>query len=64
MIFPGIKVLFMSRYTQGSTFYIDALGPQVELIQKPFPPNVLLLKVSEVMNEVKYPNAEPVNQTR
>ncbi len=64
MIFPGIKVLFMSGYTQGSTFYIDALGPQVELIQKPFPPNVLLLKVSEVMNEVKYPNAEPVNQTR
>jgi CheY-like chemotaxis protein len=64
MIFPGIKVLFMSGYTQGSTFYIDALGPQVELIQKPFPPNVLLLKVSEVMNEAKYPDAEPVNQTR
>ena len=64
MIFPGIKVLFMSGYTQGSTFYIDALGPQVELIQKPFPPNVLLLKVREVMNEAKYPDAEPVNQTR
>jgi two-component system cell cycle sensor histidine kinase/response regulator CckA len=61
-IFPEIKVLFMSGYIPGSTFDIDALGPDAELIQKPFPPDVLLMKVREVMDGVKNPYAEPVNQ--
>jgi CheY-like chemotaxis protein len=63
MIFPEIKVLFMSGYAQGSTFHINALGPQVELIQKPFTPDVLLMKAREMMDGVKNPHTEPVNQT-
>jgi hypothetical protein len=54
-IFPKIKVLFMSGYTQDSPFYFDTLGSQVGLIMKPFPPNVLLMKVREVMNAVDTP---------
>jgi hypothetical protein len=35
----------------------------VELIEKPFTPEVLLTKVREVMDGVKNPYAESVNQT-
>jgi two-component system, cell cycle sensor histidine kinase and response regulator CckA len=62
-MFPDIKVLLMSGYMQGSASYIEALGSEVELIQKPFTPNVLLMKVREVMEGVKYSGAEPVKQT-
>jgi CheY-like chemotaxis protein len=59
---PQIKVLFMSGYTQGSPFYVDGLGFQAELIQKPFPPHVLLMKVRETLSGAKYPDPELVNQ--
>jgi two-component system, cell cycle sensor histidine kinase and response regulator CckA len=62
-LFPDIKVLFMSGYIQGSASYLEALGSKVELIQKPFAPNVLLTKVREALDGVKYSSAEPVRQT-
>jgi|ERR671915_636595 CheY-like chemotaxis protein len=63
-LFPEIKALFMSGYMQGSASYIDALGSEVELIQKPFTLNVLLTKVREALDGVKYSSAEPVRQTK
>jgi hypothetical protein len=39
------------------------VGSEVELIQKPFMPNVLLTKVREALDGVKYSGAEAVKQT-
>jgi hypothetical protein len=53
----------MSGYVQGSVSYLEALGSEVELIQKPFMPNVLLTKVREALDGVKYSGSEAVRQS-
>jgi signal transduction histidine kinase len=44
-ILPGIKVLFMSGYSE------TVLGPGVDFIQKPFAPEALCRKIREVLDK-------------
>jgi PAS domain S-box-containing protein len=46
---PGIRVLFMSGYTQGLLGAQGVLGPGVNLIEKPFSEQALLTKLGEVL---------------
>jgi CheY-like chemotaxis protein len=56
---PGIKVLYMSGYTDDKLRSISISDPQVALIQKPFPLGSLGGKVRELLTEAK-----PLPQSR
>jgi CheY-like chemotaxis protein len=47
---PGTRVLFTSAYTENSIVHQGALNEGVALLQKPFSPSALALKVREVLN--------------
>lgn len=47
---PGIKVLFMSGYTEDVSVRRGALGPGVNFIAKPFSASVLLARVRQVLD--------------
>ena len=47
---PGIKVLFMSGYTDDAIVHHGVLEKGVEFIQKPFSPDQLAVKVREVFD--------------
>jgi CheY-like chemotaxis protein len=47
---PGIKVLFMSGYTDEAIVHHGVLDPNVKFIQKPFSPAALAKKVREVLD--------------
>src|SRR4029453_2394336 len=47
---PGIKVLFMSGYTDEAIVHHGVLDAEVEFIQKPFAPLALAKKVREVID--------------
>ena len=46
---PGIRVLFMSGYTQGALSERDALEPGIGFLGKPFSKDLLLAKLNEVL---------------
>ena len=46
---PGIRVLFMSGYTQGVLSARSALEPGFHLLEKPFSEASLLAKLNEVL---------------
>ena len=46
---PGIKVLFMSGYTDDAIVHHGVLEEGAEFIQKPFSPDELAVKVREVL---------------
>jgi len=46
---PGIKVLYMSAYTEDAAINIGALQPGTEFIEKPFSPDELANKVRKVL---------------
>lgn len=46
---PGLKVLFMSGYTDEAIVHHGVLEPGQFLLQKPYTPNILLRKVREVL---------------
>jgi CheY-like chemotaxis protein len=46
---PGIKVLFMSGYTDDTIVHHGVLEKDAEFIQKPFSPGQLAIKVREVL---------------
>jgi PAS domain S-box-containing protein len=46
---PGVRVLFMSGYTQGMLSTQGVLEPGVHLLEKPFTETVLLTKLNEVL---------------
>jgi CheY-like chemotaxis protein len=46
---PGIKVLFMSGYTDDTIVRHGVLEREVELMQKPFSPDQLAIKVREML---------------
>jgi DNA-binding NtrC family response regulator len=46
---PGIKVLFMSGYTDDTMVHHGLLQKDVEFIQKPFSPTQLAIKVREML---------------
>jgi PAS domain S-box-containing protein len=47
---PGIKVLFMSGYTQDVIVHQGALEEGVNLVEKPFAADMLLAKVREILD--------------
>ena len=47
---PGIKVLFMSGYDNGSALEENQLVPNSGFLQKPFSPTILVRKVREVLD--------------
>ncbi len=49
-VFPGLKVLFMSGYTDEAIVHHGVLDSNVEFIQKPFTPATLARKVRAVLD--------------
>ena len=54
---PGMKVLYMSGYTDSFIAGHGVLDPRTHLLHKPFTEEVLLHKVREVLDEKKKPSA-------
>ena len=52
---PGLRVLFMSGYTEDAMADRHTLGPDVFLLQKPITPDTLLHKVREVLDRTSGP---------
>ncbi len=48
---PGIKVLYMSGYTDNAIIHHDVLDPGIAFLQKPYSPISLLRKVKDVLEE-------------
>jgi two-component system, cell cycle sensor histidine kinase and response regulator CckA len=48
---PGLRVLFMSGYTDAAVLYQGLLEPGTAFLQKPFGPEALLRKVREVLDQ-------------
>ncbi len=49
-IFPDIRLLFMSGYTDRSLQRTDALAKDTDFLQKPFTPAVLVSRIREILN--------------
>jgi CheY-like chemotaxis protein len=47
---PGTKILFTSAYTETAIVHQGVLDPGVSLLQKPFTPAALALKVRELLD--------------
>jgi FixJ family two-component response regulator len=48
---PGMKVLFMSGYSDKAIVHQQVLDEKTPFIQKPFAPQALLNKVREVLDK-------------
>ena len=48
---PGIKVLYMSGYTNYAVFHRGILDAGVAFLQKPFSPDELARRVRELLDE-------------
>jgi two-component system, cell cycle sensor histidine kinase and response regulator CckA len=52
-LYPGTKILFTSAYTENAIVHQGVLDEGVTLLQKPFTPSALALKVREVLDAAK-----------
>ena len=50
-IYPGIKVLYMSGYTDNSIVHHGVLEPGITFLQKPFSPGAIASKVRQVLDK-------------
>jgi len=48
---PGLKILYMSGYTDDSIFHHGVLDPAMSFLQKPITPSALVQKVREVLDQ-------------
>jgi CheY-like chemotaxis protein len=51
-IYPKLKVLFISGYTDDAIVHHGVLEPGIDFLQKPFSPSLLAHKVREVLDRV------------
>jgi len=51
---PGIKVLFMSGYTDHAVIHNGPLENGVHFLQKPFTPSSLATKIREILDEASH----------
>jgi CheY-like chemotaxis protein len=56
MLFPNIRIFFMSGYTADVIAHRGVLDAGVAFIQKPFSMTDLMVKVREVLDQVKCPD--------
>jgi len=61
---PGMKVLYMSGYTDSFIAGHGVLDPGIHLLHKPFTEEVLIRKVREVLDDGKKPTAAPKSQAQ
>jgi FixJ family two-component response regulator len=60
---PGMRVLYMSGYTDGFIAGHGMLDPGTHLLHKPFTEEVLILRVREILDEGKSPAHAVSDQT-
>ena len=51
--YPGLKVLFISGYSDNAVIHNDMLEAKYDFLQKPFTPEQLAHKVREVLNQLQ-----------
>lgn len=61
---PALKILFMSGYTDDTTFRHHLKDRKIHFLAKPFTPACLAAKVNEVMGNIGTENAEVSDETR
>jgi len=50
-LYPQMKVIYMSGYTDDAIVHLGVLEPGLNFIEKPFSPDVLASKVREVLDK-------------
>jgi signal transduction histidine kinase len=58
---PGLKILFMSGYTDDAIAHQGVLDPGVELLLKPYTPAELVLRVRELLDRPSMTQPDTVN---
>ncbi len=48
-LYPDLKIIFMSGYTNDEEVVKDIVAAKVEFLQKPFAPSLLLQKLREIL---------------
>jgi FixJ family two-component response regulator len=49
-LYPNLKTIYMSGYTDQAMIHHEMLGPDTAFLQKPFTPTTLARKVFEVLH--------------
>jgi PAS domain S-box-containing protein len=62
-LYPHTRILFTSAYTENAIVHQGVLDKGVALLQKPFTPSALALKVRETLDAPTAPNPDPAQKT-
>jgi signal transduction histidine kinase/CheY-like chemotaxis protein len=62
-LYPHTRTLFTSGYTENAIVHQGVLNPGVTLLQKPFTPSALALKLREVLDQPNAPKPDPAQKT-
>jgi PAS domain S-box-containing protein len=62
-LYPHTRTLFTSGYTENAIVHQGVLNPGVALLQKPFTPSALALKLREVLDQPNAPKPDPAQKT-
>ena len=62
-LYPHTRILFASAYTENAIVHQGVLNKGVALLQKPFTPSALALKVREMLDEPSVPKPDTARKT-